>query len=90
MSGAEQCRCGTPGPTRLYLGGRLGVCCAPPLPPAPEAGTSLAEMRADHGIAPEAYLPGSSTVIDQRAIASGKRRSHPNAYRAARDAEAVS
>lgn len=82
------CRCGGPGPTRLYLAGNLGACCAPPQPPAPEVGTTLVELRAARGISP-ATLPPSSTVIDDRAIASGKRRAHPSAIAGARAAEAV-
>lgn len=83
------CRCGGPGPTRLYLAGFLGPCCAPPAPPTPPAGTTLVELRSARGIAPEGFSPPKTTLIDDRAIASGKRRAHRSAIAGARAAEAA-
>ena len=76
-----RCRYGCPGPARLYLGGRLCTGHAPAVQPDPPAGTTLADRRRHTFRAP------ASTVLDDRAIASGKRRSTPTTYRAARAAE---
>lgn len=75
------CRYGCPGPARLYMGGRLCTDHAPPPQPSPPPGSTLAERRGLTGTAP------SHTVLDDRAITTGKRRSTPTTYRAARTAE---
>lgn len=80
--GAEQRHCGTRDRVRLYL---TGLCC-----PAhtPNALKGLPETPPGPGMPAGAWTTPSplndSRVHDQRAIASGKRRSSPNAYRAAR------
>jgi len=47
----------------------------------------LAELREAARIAATAHRPPSSTVIDERAIASGKRRSTTSTYQAVRAAQ---
>lgn len=82
--------CGAPA-ARLYVCGRR--CAAHT--PAAVAG------RPDHVPAPEltmeglmgaagrsfSYLPNESALLDQRAVASGRRRSSPEAFRDAQRAE---
>ena len=69
-------------PTRHYLAGALCAKHAPRLVVEPE-GTDLASIRAEHGMVGSAP---AETAIDDRVIASGKRRSSANRYRAAQDA----
>lgn len=79
---ATSCRqCSAQTKCRPYLAGWLCVTCAPPEPPKPDPATTLAGMRRISGATP------TTTMLDDRAIASGKRRSNPAAYRAARTAE---
>lgn len=89
--------CTVPGcgaPARLYLGGWR---CDPHAPwavdgghePGPPPGTTLAELRAARGIAPGAFVPPPSTVVDDRAVASGKRRSTTQLYQVVRAREAA-
>ena len=80
---AVPCRVCSVTPTRRHLNGYLCTAHAPVVP-APPVGTTLAEIRGLHGITPKSFTPPSSTVVDARAIASGKRRSSSTAARAAR------
>ena len=79
-----ECLYGCPGSARLYMRGWLCPEHAPPPPPTPPAGTTAAEIRAARGLGGESP---SWTVLDDRAVASGKRRSSPRTFRAARAAE---
>lgn len=80
-------------PTRRYL---LGGRCAAHTPcalaghpePKPDPALTLAGLRAAAGLRTDAVAPlAASSLTDERAIASGKRRAAPHTYRAARDAE---
>lgn len=66
-------------PTRRYLNGHLCVEHAP-TNPAPPPGTTLADRLAAAG-RDRIGTPAGGTVVDQRAVASGKRRSSPTTYR---------
>lgn len=77
------CRyCGKPGHPYIY-GRYCDDCKHWPDSPKPPPGTTWADMRAARGMA--GTLP-RETLIDQRAIASGKRRSSSRVYRNARAA----
>lgn len=65
-------------PTRRYLNADLCVEHAPSNP-SPPPGTTLAERLAAAGV--RMTTPAGPTVVDQRAIASGKRRASATAYR---------
>jgi len=83
-SGPHRCRYGHDAPARLFMGGWLCAEHGPPPAPVPPPGSTLAERRARRG----GWVGApSSTVVDERAIASGKRRSTPTAFRAARAAQ---
>jgi hypothetical protein len=79
--GAEHRRCGSTDDVRPYL---TGPCC-----PAhtPNAVKGLPEVPPGPGLPATAWTTPSplsdSRVHDARAVASGKRRSNPQAYRAA-------
>lgn len=81
--GAERRRCRAVAGVRLFL---IGLCC-PLHTPAALAGKPEAPSTSS---LPARALPASplsaSHVADERAIASGKRRSSPAAYRAAQAA----
>lgn len=79
------CRgCGEPG--RLYLSGSwCSSCCPHPPQPDPPADSTLAAYLAARGRDTIGTPPGP-TVVDERAIASGKRRSSVARYR---DAQAA-
>lgn len=88
----QSCRHHPSRPGRLYLGGRLCDECAPWAraghpEPRPPVGSTLAELRAAARIAADVRPASSSTVIDERAIASGKRRSTTSTYQAVRAAQ---
>lgn len=55
--------------------------------PVPDPERTLAAMRAAHGILAVGTLDVTSSLNDQRAIASGRRRASLAAYRLARQAE---
>lgn len=88
--------CGATEGVRLYLPGPR----CPDHTPArlagrpeanPDPALSLTGLRdawyAARGLAaPQAFTPSGETVVDQRAIASGKRRSSPGRYRQAQQA----
>lgn len=80
--GAEHRHCKATDDVRFFL---TGLRC-----PAhtPRALAGLPEIPPGPGIAPDAPLSplGTSRVTDQQAIASGKRRSSPQTYRAAQAA----
>lgn len=82
--GTEHRHCGATGGVRLYL---TGLCC-----PAhtPNALRGLPEAPPGPGMPAAAWTTPSplndSRVADARAVASGKRRSSPNTYRAAQAA----
>ena len=82
--GTEQRHCGSADNVRPYL---TGVCC--PLH-TPNALKGLKEVDPGPGLPAGAWTTSSpisdSRVHDDRAIASGKRRSNPQAYRAAQAA----
>lgn len=81
--GVERRHCGSTEQVRPFI---VGPCC-----PAhsPNALAGLPEAPETSSL-PASALPASpisaSAVFDQRAIASGKRRSNPQAYRAAQAA----
>lgn len=85
--GAERRHCRTAEGVRPYL---TGLCC-----PAhtPNALRGLPEPPPGPGLPAAAWATPSpisdSRVTDDRAVASGKRRSNPAAYRAAQSAVAV-
>ncbi|WP_028472981.1 hypothetical protein [Nocardioides alkalitolerans] len=82
--------CGTPTTHRYLPGWR----CPQHTPAAfagrpdvvPDPKLTIAGLRAAHGLPDVGFTPGGETLVDQRAKASGKRRSTPQAYRAARAA----
>lgn len=82
------------GEVHLYLAGLLCDAHAPwalaghPRP-APPADSTLAALRARRGITATAHQLPRSTVVDDRAIASGKRRSTNALYQAARAEQAA-
>jgi hypothetical protein len=76
---------GCPGEARPYPQGWRCVEHAPEPPPTPPAGTTLADRLAEHGKT-GIGTPAGETVVDQRAIASGKRRASLTSYRAAQAA----
>ncbi|MGW3442209.1 hypothetical protein [Streptomyces sp. NPDC001076] len=82
--GAEQRHCRSTDRVRPYLS---GLCC-----PAhtPNALRGLPEVPPGPGIRPDAPMSplSASRVHDDRAVASGKRRSSPHTYRAAQAATA--
>ena len=82
--GAERRHCGSTDSVRPYL---VGMCC--PLH-TPNALRGLPEAPAGPGMPAGAWTTPSplsdSRVADTRAVASGKRRSSPHTYRAARAA----
>lgn len=84
--GAEQRYCGATGGVRFYA---TGYCC-PNHTPAALAGKP--EAPAGPGWPKGAWTTplgqGVAAVIDDRAIATGRRRSSPQAFRAAQAAEA--
>jgi hypothetical protein len=83
--GAEQRHCKSTDRVRPYL---PGPCC-PAHTPAAMAGKPEAPSTASPS--PRSLPPSplsNSRVHDARAVASGKRRSHPQAYRAAQAAVA--
>lgn len=55
--------------------------------PVPPVDSTLAALRARRGIRPESFALPVSTVVDERAIASGKRHSTTATYQAVRDAQ---
>lgn len=82
---ARNCdRCGEP--ARRYLYGDYCDEHAKPVP-VPDPERTLAAMRAAHGILAVGTLDVTSSLNDQRAIASGRRRASLAAYRLARQAE---
>lgn len=84
--------CGAPNARRFLPGWRCPACTPAALAGRPEVtpdpARTLAGLRKAAGL-PVDYTPpiSTSTLNDQRAIASGKRRAPSNAYRAAREAE---
>lgn len=88
-------RCDSPGcehPARLYP---CGLRCDPHSPaavaghtvPVPDPARTAAALRAAHGLLAVGTLDSTSSLNDERAIASGRRRASPAAYRLARAAE---
>lgn len=82
------------GAVHLYLGGLLCDAHAPwalagRARPVPPADSTLAALRSRRAIAAGAHQGPRSTVVDQRAIASGKRRSTNQLYQAARAEQAA-
>jgi hypothetical protein len=81
------CDAGCDAPARLYTCGWRCEDCAPrPRPPVPDPARTLDGLRAAAGL-PVHPIPGRAAgwaAIDARAIASGKRRSNPQDYAAAR------
>lgn len=49
----------------------------------PDPTRTLAGLRQAAGLTPGGYTPAGQTIVDARAVASGKRRSNPTNYRAA-------
>lgn len=74
---------GCAAPARLYPGGWRCAEHGPPAQPPPPPGTTLAERLEAAGVR-RMHTPAGGTVVDRRAVASGKRRSSPTAYRNAR------
>lgn len=81
------CEYDCPGPARLYpCGWRCHDHAPRPLPPTPDPALTVDGLRAAAGL-PTHVVPTRSAgwaAIDARAIASGKRRSNPGDYTAAR------
>lgn len=87
MTVRRGCQFGCTNPARLYTCGWRCADCAPtPRPPIPDPARTLDGLRAAAGL-PTGVIPGSAlswSAVDARAIATGKRRSSPADYSAAR------
>lgn len=79
-------------PAKLYPAGWRCEDCTParcagrPEPPTPDPTLTLDGLRKAKGLI-WSYRKTDTALNDERAIASGRRRSTPSQYRAARDAE---
>lgn len=79
-------------PARLYPAGWRCPDCTPAVcagraePPTPDPELTLDALRKAAGLV-YGFRATDTALNDDRAIASGRRRSSPAAYRAARDAE---
>lgn len=69
----RRCLYGCASEARLYPHGWRCVEHAPPPQPRPPVGTTLAEVLAEHGKT-GLGTPSAETVVDKRAVRSGKRR----------------
>lgn len=78
------CVYGCEGPVRQFVRGTFCEAHAPAPAPTPPPGTTAADLREKRGRSGSAP---SWTVLDDRAVATGKRRSSPQTFRAARAAE---
>lgn len=82
--------CGTPTTRRYLTGWRCPTHTPAKLAGHPETrpdpARTLYGLRAAAGATPGGYTPAGQTLVDQRAVASGKRRSTPQDFRAAQDA----
>lgn len=94
MTGRPCWRCGTHEGVRAYLN---GPCC-PAHTPAALAGhaevvvdptRTLAALRARRGIDAGAHQLPATTVVDERAVTSGKRRSSTHVHQAMKAAAAA-
>lgn len=74
---------GCTAPARLYPGGWRCADHGPPAQPSPPPGSTLAERLEAAGV--RLHTPAGETVVDRRAVASGKRRASPTTYRNARN-----
>lgn len=80
------------GPAGLYPAGwrcedcTPAVCAGHPEPPTPDPALTLDGLRKAAGLV-YGFRATDTALSDERAIASGRRRSSPAAYRAARAAE---
>lgn len=83
-----------PCPGRATAGYLTGLRCPDHTPAAiagrpettPDPARTLEGIRKAHGANPEVPMtPAGGTLVDARAIASGKRRSNPQDYRAAQE-----